>query len=59
MRSSLHLSRKHVIRLLCVCEDKALKPGLLIVVPTAEYVCDDAPKLILKLSTHRLQVFLL
>ena len=35
-----------------------LKPGLHIVVIIAEYACDHAAKRILKLSTHRLQVFL-
>ena len=33
-------------------------PGLHIVVRIAEHACDDASKRILKLSTHRLQIFL-
>ena len=36
----------------------ALKPGLHIVVTIAEYASDDATKRILRLSTHRLQIFL-
>ena len=36
----------------------SLKPGLHIVVTIAELASDDAPKRILKLSTHRLQIFL-
>ena len=36
-----------------------LKPGLYIVVRVAEHACDDASKRILKLSTYRLQIFLM
>ena len=35
-----------------------IKPGLLIVVTIAEHTSDDAPKRILRLSTHRMQIFL-
>ena len=35
-----------------------IKPGLHIVVTIAEHVCDDAPMGIIKLSTYRLQIFL-
>ena len=35
-----------------------IKPGLHIVVTIAKHACDDTLKRILKLSTHRLQVFL-
>ena len=42
------------------CHDRksALKPGLHIVVTIAEHVSDDALKGILRLLTHRLQIFL-
>ena len=36
-----------------------LKPCLNIVVTVAESACHDAPKRILRLSTYRLQIFLL
>ena len=37
---------------------QCVKPGLHIVVTIAEHASDDAPKRILKLPTHRLQIFL-
>ena len=37
---------------------KGTKPGLHMVITIAEHVCDDAPKGISKLSTYRLQIFL-
>ena len=37
----------------------SLKPGLHIVVRVAEHACDDSSKRILKLSTYRLQIFLM
>ena len=43
---------------LCVTWSIYVKAGLHIVVAVAEHACDDAPKGILKLSTCRLQIFL-
>ena len=56
LKPSLKHDRKHVLRLLRL--ETRLKAWSHIVVTVAEYVCDDAPKMILKLSTDRLQVFL-
>ena len=38
--------------------DQTLKPCLHIALRVAEHACDDASKRILKLSTYRLQIFL-
>ena len=47
---------KHVLRPLQLYGDQVL--SLHIVVTIAEHASDDAPKRILKLSTYRLQIFL-
>ena len=59
------LRNDHTLTCFCHCncftESEAInvKPGLHIVVTIAEHASDDAPKRTLKLSTHRMQIFLL